>query len=80
MFLFRVFTYHAETGIWPYPMLNLMYGTIFFPIFFITLAILYILCYYVQWPLTALVFDSCNKSKKIRYCNCFISFKNILRS
>ncbi|CAG4963945.1 unnamed protein product [Colias eurytheme] len=50
---FLVIIHHYYTaGVWPYPMVKYMYGTIYFPIFMAFIAFLYIFSYYIQWTLT----------------------------
>ncbi|XP_072937653.1 androgen-dependent TFPI-regulating protein-like [Epargyreus clarus] len=40
---------YIKTGVWPYPMLRMSYGTIYFPLIFVYFVILSILSYYAQW-------------------------------
>lgn len=48
------FTYH-EKGMWPYPILNMLHGTIYFQIFIALVTAFLPFYYYLQWHLTRLI-------------------------
>ncbi|XP_049882358.1 androgen-dependent TFPI-regulating protein-like [Pectinophora gossypiella] len=47
-----IFTSYYFTGVWPYPVLYKMQGTIWFYLYFLSLIVLATFYYYLQWPLT----------------------------
>ncbi|XP_045526764.1 androgen-dependent TFPI-regulating protein-like isoform X2 [Pieris brassicae] len=52
--------YHI-TGLWPYPLLYSIYGTIYFPLFLFAVFIIYLIAYFIQWPLVSLIHGSSKK-------------------
>ncbi|XP_022130864.2 androgen-dependent TFPI-regulating protein isoform X2 [Pieris rapae] len=52
--------YHI-TGLWPYPLLYSIYGTIYFPLFLFAVLIIYLIAYFIQWPLVSLIHGSSKK-------------------
>ncbi|CAH0716949.1 unnamed protein product, partial [Brenthis ino] len=64
-YLIVVFHNYAILGVWPYPILKNIYGTLYFPLFFLINLCLILIYYVVQWPLTTLIFETCNKSEKM---------------
>ncbi|CAH2238021.1 androgen-dependent TFPI-regulating protein-like isoform X2 [Pararge aegeria] len=63
-----LFANYAERGTWPYPLFTIVYGTIYFPLLLAALCIIYVSAYFIQWPLTSLVYNNitCKKTEKIR--------------
>ncbi|XP_032525353.2 androgen-dependent TFPI-regulating protein-like isoform X2 [Danaus plexippus] len=49
--LVLAYTY-VEKGIWIYPIFSLFYGTVYFPLILVSIALLALTSYHIQWPLT----------------------------
>lgn len=58
-----LFTYQ-ERGVWLYPILGELYGTLYFPLALAGAAFLFYVFYYIQWPLTSMIHAS--KDKKVK--------------
>ncbi|XP_075988168.1 androgen-dependent TFPI-regulating protein-like [Anticarsia gemmatalis] len=52
-----IFNY-SRRGIWPYPIMALLYGTVFFPLFLLAAYCLVLWSYFMQWRLTAVVWGN----------------------
>ncbi|CAH2084090.1 unnamed protein product [Euphydryas editha] len=55
---------HAKTGTWPYPLVTLLYGTIYFPLLLFSIGVMYAVVYFAQWPITEYIHER-NKSKSL---------------
>ncbi|XP_032525269.2 androgen-dependent TFPI-regulating protein-like [Danaus plexippus] len=56
---------HRVTGSWPYPIMNMIYGTPYFPVFFVIILIFYIYLYCIQWRVVEFIKDRCPKLKTV---------------
>ncbi|XP_028177807.1 androgen-dependent TFPI-regulating protein-like [Ostrinia furnacalis] len=54
-YLLRIFHVNANHGLWPYPILEKIQGTIFFPILFILAYLMLYGHYYLQWKITRFI-------------------------
>ncbi|CAB3241695.1 unnamed protein product [Arctia plantaginis] len=52
-----IYTY-SQRGIWPYPILNILYPTIYYQLLLVTLYLMVLWCYQLQWRITSMVWDS----------------------
>ncbi|KPJ10970.1 Uncharacterized protein C6orf105 [Papilio machaon] len=57
-YLIVLFSTHYRIGAWPYPLLKLALGTIFFPMIFIGVGVLIHLIYFAQWPINKLIWKT----------------------
>lgn len=46
---------YFRKGLWPYPLLKLLYGTVYYPLFIIYMYFMTLLCYYKQWSLNTFI-------------------------
>lgn len=60
-----VYTF-IHNGIWIYPIFDLLYGTIYFPLLPLTIASMAFGFYYMQWPLTDVFWKNTERTKKIK--------------
>ncbi|CAK1593278.1 unnamed protein product [Parnassius mnemosyne] len=63
-YLYVLFSTFARRGIWPYPILKICYGSIYFPMIFIGIAITLYLMYYGQWRVNSLLWGTNVTSKE----------------
>ncbi|CAG4958081.1 unnamed protein product [Parnassius apollo] len=66
-YLYVLFSTFARRGIWPYPILKICYGSIYFPTIFIVITIMLYLLYYGQWRVNALLWGT-NVTSKEKIC------------
>ncbi|CAG4958077.1 unnamed protein product [Parnassius apollo] len=57
-YLYVLFSTFARCGLWPYPLLKICYGSIYFPMLFIVPAIMLYFIYYGQWRVNALLWGT----------------------
>ncbi|XP_068622134.1 androgen-dependent TFPI-regulating protein-like [Battus philenor] len=63
-YLFVLFSTFAARGIWPYPILKTIYGTMYFPMVFVIIALYIYGLYWGQWHINALLWRSNSKVKE----------------
>ncbi|XP_050358942.1 androgen-dependent TFPI-regulating protein-like [Nymphalis io] len=64
---FSILTYtYVERSIWIYPIFEVLYGTIYFPLLPLLIGVLAITFYYLQWTLTELLWGGTKKTMKIK--------------
>ncbi|CAK1593277.1 unnamed protein product [Parnassius mnemosyne] len=66
-YLYVLLSTFARRGIWPYPILKICYGSIYFPMIIIVTAIMLYFIYYGQWYINALLRGT-NVTSKEKVC------------
>ncbi|XP_072937678.1 androgen-induced gene 1 protein-like [Epargyreus clarus] len=54
-YFIAMFALYAHRGIWPYPVIKMIYGTFYFPLVIIIVVLLTLVIYFIQWPIISYI-------------------------